>query len=439
MPELKPSRREEVAEFRLGIVGDLLALELDHGELLTELKRRASRRYRPPHSKKTRTYHWKTLQRWLYEARKGAGQLKPASRKKGAALALEPLQRKTLLDIRRAYPSASAELILNEAVRQGLLEKGQISVSTLRRLYREADLPRMSKNRVNRRLSRRKWQASCSGQIWHADVCHIKVQQKDGTHRHYCVHAILDDRSRYILTLEVRETETERDLLEVFCTALLQHPAPAIFFVDNGPCYRGHLLATVCQRLGIRLVHARPYDPEARGKMERLWRTMRQQCADHLGPMEGATAVATALLAWVDAYHRRPHAGLMGDRPVRVYRSELASRPAPWTAKDLAQSLGITKKRRVRKDATLVVDGVVYEVAGWLSGKTVEICVCGLSGNVLGARYQDRAVLIAPCDPVANRHRSRPSEDEPSLPNDLPFHPIVGWLQAARNQGDSNV
>ncbi|MBT3218074.1 MAG: hypothetical protein HN348_03205 [Proteobacteria bacterium] len=49
---------------------------------------------------------------------------------------------------------------------------------------------------------------------------------------------------------------------------MLRFPAPDVFFLDNGSCYRGELLALVCQRLGIRLVHAQPRDPEARGKRE---------------------------------------------------------------------------------------------------------------------------------------------------------------------------
>lgn len=434
MPDPKPSRREEVAQFRLGIVGDLLTRELERGELQAELQQRAERRYRPPGAKTTHTYHWKTLQRWLYAARQGAGALQPDSRRRGTALALDNTQRETLLAIRRAHPSAAAELILSEAVRNGLVADGQISVSTLRRLFREHDLSRSSLNRASRRALRRRWAAARVGQVWHADVCHVAVRTSAGTRRSYCVHALLDDHSRYLVGLEVRPTETERDLLEVLCTALLQNPGPDVFFVDNGSCYSGKVLATMAPRLDIRLVHAKPYDPEARGKMERLWRTMRQQCTDHLGPVDGASQLSVALLAWVDAYNQRPHGGLMGERPVAVYRQGIRALPAPKTAAQLALALETTAKRRVRKDATLTMDGALYEVAGWLAGKTVEVRACGLTGAVLGARYQERDVPIGPCDAVANRHRARPAETEVTPPTDLPFNPVAGWLQAARQE-----
>ena len=433
-----PSHREAIAAFRLGIVGDLLVRELARGELTAELKARAQQRYRPPGSATTRTYHWKTLQSWLLAARKGSSRLQPQSRARGFALALDDEQQQTLLNVRRAHPTASAELILSEAVRHGVVAANAVSVSTLRRLFRAHDLSRDSLNRAGRRAARRRWSARRAGDLWHADVCHVAVTTFEGRRRTWRVHALVDDRSRYIIALEVHSTEAERDLLEVFCLGLLRHPAPGVFFVDNGSCYRGDVLVSVTQKLDIRLVHARPYDPEARGLMERLWRTMRQQCTDHLGPIETAAELSSALWAWMDAYHRRPHGGLMGRRPRDVYLEEPRGTPI-LTAKVLSRALEITVRRRVRKDATLSVDGALFETEGWLAGKTLELRRCGLIGEVLGARYDQRDVPIGPCDPVVNATRARPTPADAAdakPPEDLPFHPVQGWLAAAREDDD---
>src|SRR5690606_12141062 len=108
-----------------------------------------------------------------------------------------------------------------------------------------------------------------------ADVCHLALADLEGRPRKVLVHGMLDDASRYFVALSARATELERDMLEVFCGALLKNPPPKALYLDNGSCYRGDVLALVCQRLGIRLVHAPPYSPENRGKMERAWRTMR--------------------------------------------------------------------------------------------------------------------------------------------------------------------
>lgn len=435
MPEPQPTHAEAVSAFRLAVVGDLLVRDLDLGELTHELKLRAQRRYRPPGSDTTRVFHWKTLQRWLLQARRGVRTLQPQSRKRGFALALDDTQRQTLLEVRRAHPTAAAELILSEAVRNGLLAQGQISVNTLRRLFRAHGLSRDSLNRASRRSNRRRWSARAAGDLWHADVCHVRATTPTGKARTWRVHAIVDDRSRYIVGLVVCETETEVDLLRVLCTALMQHAAPGVFYVDNGSCYRGDVLAAMAQRLEIRLVHAKPYDPESRGLMERLWRTMRQQCTDHLEPVETAGQLASMLWAWVDGYHRRPHGGLMGKRPRDVYLAETHGKPTK-TAASIATALEQTKRRRVRKDATLTLDGVLYETEGWLSGKTLSVRLCGLTGKLLGAEHDGKPVPLGPCDPVANARRARPPEKPNTMNPAMPFHPVEGWLAAARENTD---
>jgi transposase InsO family protein len=435
MPSPQPTRREAIAAFRLSIVGDLLVRDLDRGELTAELRERARRRYRPPGSPTTRTFHWKTLQTWLLQARGGATRLQPHPRDRGFALALDEEQRHTLLEVRRAYPTAAAELILSEAVRNGLIADGAVSPATLRRLFRGHGLSRDSLNRAARRSNRRRWSARESGDLWHADVCHVRVTTPTGTHRTWRVHALVDDRSRYVVGLEVQETETEADLLRVFCTALMQHPPCGVFFVDNGSCYRGEVLAALTQRLDIRLVHAKPYDPEARGLMERLWRTMRQQCTDHLGPIETAGQLANVLWAWVDSYHRRPHGGLMGKRPRDLYLAETRGKPTR-TAASIASALERTEVRRVRKDATLSFDGQLFETEGWLAGKTLQVRRCGLTGALLGATHDGKPVPVGPCDTVANASRGRPAQPPLKTTSDLPFHPVEGWLAAAREHTD---
>jgi len=328
-----------------------------------------------------------------------------------------------LLDIRRAHPTASVELIRDEAVRRGVVEEGAVWLSTWRRLFRAHDLSRSSLNRTELRANRRRWLAHKVGSLWHADVCHVRAPTGQGTTRTWRVHALLDDHSRYILAPEVHPTETEADLLRVLCTALLRHLAPQVFYVDNGSCYRGDVLAAFAQRLELRLVHARPYDPEARGKMERLWRTMRQQCADHTDlPIETAGQLTNLLWAWVDSYHRRADGGLMGPRPLDVYRA--GSQGTLRTAQQLAHALERVVKRRVGKAATDSLDGVLYETHGHLVGMTIHIRRCGLTHKVLGVTYRDQAVPLAPCDPGANARRGRPTPANLTVRRDLPFHPI---------------
>ena len=90
----KPSTHEEVALFRRGVVGDLLAQALPRGELRQELLRRSKVRYLPPGAEEPKQYSFKTLQRWYYELKRDpVSGLLPQSRARGYALALNDEQR----------------------------------------------------------------------------------------------------------------------------------------------------------------------------------------------------------------------------------------------------------------------------------------------------------------------------------------------------------
>ena len=441
MKNLRPSQRERIALFRLGIIGDLLARDLAPGELKAELLEHSQRRYRPPGSARARTYGYSTLQRWYYAAKADplAG-LTPASRAKGFALVLSDEQRAVLLQMRREHPSAATELLLAEAVRNGVLAQGALSESTLRRLYAAAGLSRVSQKRAQRNAQpRRRWQAAQPGELWHGDVCHLVLADERGARRVVLVHGLLDDASRFCTALVPRAHERERDMLEVFCGALLRHPPPRVLYLDNGSCYRGDNLALLCTRLGIRLVHAKPYDPEARGKMERFWRSMRQRCTDHLSPQADLQHIEQALWSWLDTdYHRRPHGGLLGETPRRRYLDGLPPQRAPLTPRQLARALEVALERKVRKDCTFELDGALYEVEGrHLAGQRITLTVDALTGHILSAQWQDRPVRCGPCDPVANRGRKRPhveqrDDSEPTTP----FDPIAALLAQAREVED---
>jgi transposase InsO family protein len=436
---ITPSPAEDVASFRLGIVGDLLTQELVPGELTRELKARALKRYRRPGAETTHRYHYKTLQRWYLAAKKDLRGLAPRSRKRGVALNLTDRQRQILLDVRQEHPNASAELVLSEGIRNGVVDAGQISVTTLRRLYRARGLTRGAHNRTDRR-QRRRWAAARVGAVWHADVCHVFVRQPDGTRKRILVHAIVDDHSRFVVAIEARLGETENDMLALLCAALMRHPRPDILYLDNGSTYSGKVLAVLCQRLGIRLVHAKPYDPRARGKMERLWSSMRGQCTDFLD-IASLHDVNAAVLAWTDRYHRQPHAGLLGQLPRKRYLDGVRKLGAPLTAREIALALEITVTRRVRGDNTLSLEGRTFEVTGrHLIGRTIHVVVDPFTDLPIRARYDDRDVPVAICDPVANGRRTRAATADEgaarSSDTSAYFAPIAGLLAAARREVD---
>ncbi|OFX25447.1 MAG: transposase [Anaeromyxobacter sp. RBG_16_69_14] len=376
-----------------------------------------------------------TLERWFYAYRRGGlDALRPLPRRdRGHGRYLTPEQRQLLVDLRKEHPSAGVPLILRTLVKDGRLARDAVSESTVRRLYQVLGLDRVPLRDGSGQHTRLRWQAAEPGVLYHADVCHGPALSIGGESRPLRIHALLDDASRYILAIEARHTEREADMLALFVKALRRHPKPDLLYLDNGSTYSGDALRTACARLGIALVHAKPYDAPARGKMERFWRTLREGCLDHLGSVASLHDVEVRLLAFLDRhYHVAPHASLMGRSPGAVFAA--MKRPADGLDEaKLREALMVRERRRVRGDTTLSILGVDYELdQGFLAGRLVSVAYSLLDG-VPWVEHEGRRLALRLVDPVQNARRKRLPRKPGAAPSDssTPFDPPGALLDEA--------
>lgn len=431
--ELKPTdHAEAVALFRAQVIGPLLCRDaLDRGELASALRELSQQRFRPPDCERTRGYSVTTLERWYYAYRRGGlAALKPERRSdRGHAQTLTAEQRELLVSIRRDHPRVSASLILRTLVADGRIEEGQLTETTLRRFYTERGLDRKTLAASDGE-PRRRWEASVPNALWHADVCHGPSLQVDGRTVPLRIHAILDDKTRYIVALQACTTELESEMLRLFVGGMRLHGAPDVLYLDNGPTYSGQTLATACARLGVALVHAKPYDPQARGKMERLWRTLREQCLDHIGNQPSLHDVQLKLLAWRDTHYQiTPHSALMGKCPAEVYEAHHVEYVPEQMLREALIQRG---RRRVRRDGTLSIGGRDFELdQGYLAGRVVTIGRSLLDpAEVPWVEHEGQRLALRLVDPVTNSRRPRPNRARRGV-DAVPFDPpsaLVGRM-----------
>lgn len=440
---------EAVAILRAEIVGALAHRELARGELAAELETLSEKRFRLPDSKITRSYSVPTLQRWYYAYRKGGlTALQPEPRSdRGHAQALTEDQRTLLLDIKREHPAASVPLILRTLALDGRLEKDVVSEIAVRRLYAAHGLNPKRLGTDKKGKTRRRWQAERPNLLWHGDVCHA-APIVAGDHRlPVRIHALLDDASRYILAIEARHTEQESDMLRLLVGALRRHGLPGSLYLDNGSTYRGEILRVACARLGVSLLHAKPYDPEARAKMERFWGTLRRGCLDFLGSVASLHDINVRLFAFVDQhYHRAPHAGLLGRTPEAVWKEAAKTRPADeLNEAKLREALIVRQRRRVQRDTTLSVKGQLFEIdAGYLAGAVVTVAYSVLDAKLAPwVEHQGQVHPLHPVDPIKNGKTRRPPVDLKKSARNIAFDPNGAILDRAvgrrpsKNEEDS--
>jgi len=365
---------EAVALFRAELIGALARREFGRGELAAALRVLAAERYRPPGSATTRRF---------------------------------------------------GVLILRTLVTDGRLPAGIVSAPTVARLYRDAGLERGVRLDGHTRL---RWEAEHPGALWHGDVCHGTSLHIGATTRPLRIHALLDDASRFIITIEARRSEREADMLAVLLAALRRHGAPDGLYLDNGATYRGDALRLACERLGITLVHARPGDAPARGKMERFWRTLRAGCLDHVGGRASLHDVQVRIDAFVaEHYHAAPHGGLVGKTPAEAWA---AARCRPIDGPALAGALLQHVRRRVRKDGTVEVAGQTWQAdQGFFAGRVITITHDLVSAAAPVALHDGHRYPLRPLDAVAASRTRRRRESLPAP--SIPFDPAGALLDQA--------
>ena len=150
---------------------------------------------------------------------------------------------------------------------------------------------------------------------------------------------------------------------------------PTKLYVDNGKVFRCEQLARLAASLGFLITHTPPYQPEGRGKIERFFRTVREQFLANLDAKRCLTLeeLNERLWTWIEqVYHRTEHAGLATTPLARWQRDiERVRQLRPDT--DLRRLFFYRLDRRVRRDSTFMLHAHFYEVPPHLAGETIEV------------------------------------------------------------------
>jgi len=158
--------------------------------------------------------------------------------------------------------------------------------------------------------------------------------------------------------------------------AIRRFGLPLVLYCDNGSLFASAHLQLACARLGIALVHSRPYDSPSRGKIERFFRCVRQKFLPLIDPgaLEGIDHLNDLFLRWLTHdYHRQLHHGINEtpmDRMMHSLRTTSVRRP---TEEELDRAFQITLTRVVKNDSTVSIAGVLYECPAKFIGKKIEV------------------------------------------------------------------
>jgi len=370
-------RRREVALFRYGVIADLVHLEPHHRGLYALLTKKAEQEFTIPGSLR-RHVAPETMRGWLRAYRRGGfDALIPRVRAdQGCARSIPPQVVDLLCQLKEDSPELSIPSLIKVArTKHGCLvaEEVKLPESTVHRLLARRGLMRKQPDDPTSK-DRRRFEHECAGDLWMSDVM-FGPKIRDGRHqRQTYLIAFIDDATRVVPYAAFTFSEGAVIYLSVLEQAVRRRGIPKRLYVDNGAAFRSKQLAVVCAKLGIALIHAKPYKPQGKGKMERWFRTVRMQLLPLLQPEQlvSLDAMNRALSAWIEGeYHHAPHRGLADESPADKWARTSEGIRMPGA--DLADLFLAEQKRNVRADRTVTLDGVAFEVDAALVGERVTL------------------------------------------------------------------
>jgi putative transposase len=220
-----------------------------------------------------------------------------------------------------------------------------------------------------------RFEASRPNELWTGDALHGPVVAGRKTF----LFAFIDDMSRTLVGYRFGHAEDTVRLAAALRPALASRGVPESIYVDNGSAFVDAWLLRACAKLGIKLTHSTPGRPQGRGKIERVFRTVRDQfLVEITGDGEAGRHHAGDLstlnrlfAAWAEqVYHRAVHSET-GQPPLQRWT---AGGPFPLpTPAQLAEAFLWEEHRTVTKTALVSLHGNTYQVDPALVGRRVEL------------------------------------------------------------------
>jgi putative transposase len=402
-------RHRDVALFRYSLIREAADPALTKAERGVLVRALSARDHTGPNGERVRVAR-STLDRWIRDWRAGGFEaLVPTAR------SAEPVTPAAVLDLavklKRETPGrTAAQVTAIIAAAEGWAP----SERTIQRLFARLGLNTRPDATPPEAFGR--FEAAAANDRWTGDALHGPAV---GGHKAY-LFAFIDDHSRALTGYRWGHSEDTVRLEAALRHGLGARGIPRSVYVDNGSAFVAAPLLRACAVLGIRLVHSRPGRPEGRGKIERFFRTVRDQFLVEVTSRGVADLIEMNRMfsAWVEtAYHRRVHSETKATPLERFVAGGPFVIPTPA---QLHEAFLWSEQRMVTKTATVSLHANTFEVDAALVGRRVECVFDPFDLTTIEVRYQGRT-MGAGVARVIGRH-THPM----ARPDTVPVPPATG-------------
>ena len=354
-----------------------------------------------------RQFTWRTIQSWYsrYQrhgvtviekrARSDKGKIRKVSLEEVA----EAVQ-KVLPKIHKQTPTPA--LVYRLCIEEGLLHRARVAPNTFRRIVKAYELFKADRDSSHKlRLAFAKAHAN---ELWQADTLIGPYVQHEGSALQSRLIAFLDDASRVCCHGQFFLAENVDTLIEALRAAFYKRGVPHSLYVDNGSIYTSKEIIQICARVGCLLHHAPVRDGAAKGKIERFFRTVREQFLSRALDLSSLEALNRQFVAWVEEQYNAQKHSVLEMSPLDRFaldRSRVRYLPPNQATDEL---FFVEEERHVRADNTFSFKALRWEGPRHLPERTIQIRFqrSDPAGRVIVFYKGERMGEARRLDPVAN-------------------------------------
>lgn len=242
--------------------------------------------------------------------------------------------------LKREVPKRSVRTLIRILELEGWASPGEIKRSTLQKYLYDAGfgVKQMKRTAERAETSSRRFCRPHRMELVQGDIKYgPDIRTKDGKLIHTYLSSLIDDHSRLILQSQFYDNQKADIVEDTFHRAVLKYGKWDMAYLDNGKQYISKQLHESCARLGIRILHAKPRECQAKGKVEVFHKVVDRFIAEiRVAHVHSLAELNEKWKYFLEGYYQtEPHEGI-----AEYYRSRDVEVP----------SCGITPQQEFNRD-----------------------------------------------------------------------------------------
>ena len=355
----------ETAETRMQMIAPLLASNLSKSDI-SKMKEAISTEYEI--SVRTLERYCKSYIEYGFEG------LEPQGKSRESKYKIPQELVDAAIELRREQPSRSIPTLIQILELEGKAEPGFLKRSTLQdALARAGYAASMMKVYQDNGYASQRFQRQHRHDLWQGDIKYGPTLTLHGKPVQTYLSSLIDDATRYIVHAEFYANMEQSIVEDTLHKAIMKYGTPKRLYFDNGSQYRTHWMKRACGLLGIRLLYAKPRNPQGKGKQER-WNHTVDSFLDEISLKlpETIDQLNTLFQAWLsECYHSKEHSAL-GTTPAIAFKGDSMPPRFADTA-ILTRAFLHCEQRKTDKSGCISFHGDKYDLGARFAGKQVDV------------------------------------------------------------------